>query len=112
MNIPNLNHELTNSQTPGEEKIDDLSDANILATKQAKDLMTGFCLSITYSAGIGGTGSLVGTTPNLLLKGHYDEYYPSVGLSFLTYMIYTLPVAVILVLIAWILLAFQWLPRR
>ena len=53
---------------------DELSDANILATKQAKDLMTGFCLSITYSAGIGGTGSLVGTTPNLLLKGHYDEY--------------------------------------
>jgi sodium-dependent dicarboxylate transporter 2/3/5 len=37
--------------------------------------MKGFCLAIAYSASTGGAGSLVGTTPNLILKGHIRTIY-------------------------------------
>lgn len=30
-------------------------------------------LAVAYSANIGGTGSLIGTAPNLVLKGLFDE---------------------------------------
>ena len=32
-----------------------------------------FFLSIAYSANIGGTGSITGTNPNLILKGELDR---------------------------------------
>lgn len=48
----------------------DKSDGdNVLESEDAKKLLKGFCLSITYAASIGGTGSLVGSNPNLILKG-------------------------------------------
>ena len=69
-------------------------------------------MSISFSASIGGSGSLVGTTPNLLLKAFYDEYYPSADLNFLSYMVYGLPAAAIMIIISWIVMSFMWLPRK
>ena len=48
---------------------EDSSEKHKLA---ADKMMKGFLLSISYAASVGGTGSLVGTSPNLLLKGYYD----------------------------------------
>ncbi|RNA06658.1 solute carrier family 13 member 2, partial [Brachionus plicatilis] len=82
-----------------------------LQTPAGKKLMKGFCLGIAYSASVGGSGSLVGTTPNLLLKGFFDTNYPDGGLNFLTYLLFSLPAAAMVVLASWIVLAVIWLPK-
>jgi len=45
-------------------------------------------LSVAYASNVGGTGTLIGTAPNLVLKGVLSEYYLSIVLfafsSFLT----------------------------
>jgi len=88
------------------------NDDELANTQAARHLMKGFCLAIAYSASTGGAGSLVGTTPNLLLKGYMDDKYPDGGLNFLTYFAYALPVSIIMITSCWIVLAFLWLPRR
>ena len=92
-------------ETPNE----DTADKHKIASER---MIKGFCLSISYSASIGGTGSLVGTSPNLLLKGYYDEHYPEGGLNFLTYMIIALPIAMLVVLFSWLWLVYLWFPRK
>lgn len=74
--------------------------------------LKGFLLSCSYSSTIGGLGSLVGTAPNILLKGYFDEHYSSTGLNFLSFSLFALPVSIILILVSWIWLSFRWLPRE
>lgn len=69
-------------------------------------------LSCSYSSTIGGLGSLVGTAPNILLKGFIDEKYSDISLNFFTFGVVSLPVTVILILTSWIWLSFKWLPRE
>lgn len=72
----------------------------------------GFMLSCSYSSTIGGLGSLVGTAPNILLKGFIDEKYSDISLSFFSFSVVSLPVTIILILTSWIWLSFKWLPRE
>jgi sodium-dependent dicarboxylate transporter 2/3/5 len=74
--------------------------------------MKGFCLSIAYAASTGGAGTLVGTAPNLVLKGFVEANYPNSKLSFLTYMAYSLPVAFVMITLSWVSLILLWLPRK
>ncbi|CAF3468169.1 unnamed protein product [Rotaria socialis] len=39
-----------------------------------KQLKTGFLISVAYSAAVGGMGTLVGTGPNIFVKGFTDQY--------------------------------------
>lgn len=67
-----------------------------------KKLRTVMLLSVAYAANIGGTGSLVGTGPNLVLKGLMDDMFPeSTELTFATWMLYNAPTMLICVLIGW-----------
>ncbi|CAN7941017.1 unnamed protein product, partial [Ixodes hexagonus] len=67
-------------------------------------------LSVAYAANIGGTGSLIGTAPNLVLKGLMEELFPgSTELTFATWMLYNVPTMIICVLLAWVYL--QWTAR-
>ncbi|XP_075541981.1 Na(+)/citrate cotransporter-like isoform X1 [Dermacentor variabilis] len=73
-----------------------------------KLLRTTMLLSVAYAANIGGTGSLIGTGPNLVLKGLMDESFPeSTELTFATWMLYNVPTMLLCVLIGWIYLRFH-----
>lgn len=98
---------LNSTITIAEIKTDELPES-----KAASRLMKGFCMSLTYSASIGGSGSLVGTAPNLILKGFYDQTYPKAGMNFFTFMMYSCPAAFIMIIITWITLCIIWLPRK
>lgn len=94
--------------------VPDSDETNSTGTVQSEELdsdsrrravRTTMLLSVAYAANIGGTGSLTGTGPNLVLKGLMDESFPgSTELTFATWMFYNVPTMVILVLFAWIYL--------
>ncbi|XP_042233870.1 solute carrier family 13 member 5-like isoform X3 [Homarus americanus] len=60
-------------------------------------------LATAYSANLGGTGSLTGTGPNLVVKGVLaSSYSEPTGLNFLSWMVFNIPGMLICVFIAWI----------
>ncbi|CAL1267645.1 unnamed protein product [Larinioides sclopetarius] len=59
-------------------------------------------LSVAYSANIGGTGTLTGTGPNLVVKSVTERIFPeSNDLTFDKWMIFNVPVMLFCVFIAW-----------
>ncbi|XP_075744004.1 solute carrier family 13 member 2-like [Rhipicephalus microplus] len=87
-------------------KISSRKDSSNAADSQGhsrqKKLRTVMLLSVAYAANIGGTGSLIGTGSNLVLKGLMDDMFPeSTELTFTTWMLYNAPTMLICVLIGW-----------
>lgn len=60
-------------------------------------------LAIAYSSSIGGMATLIGTPPNLVLAGVIREFY-GVELSFIKWLIFGLPVSIMLLFTCWIYL--------
>ena len=57
-------------------------------------------LSIAYSASIGGVATLIGTPPNLVFAGILEEQF-NIEMTFSKWMIYGLPISLILLFICW-----------
>jgi sodium-dependent dicarboxylate transporter 2/3/5 len=60
-------------------------------------------LGIGYSASIGGIATLIGTPPNLVLAGVVQEVY-GIEISFVQWLIFGLPISIILLTICWLYL--------
>ncbi|XP_065054256.1 Na(+)/citrate cotransporter-like [Rhopilema esculentum] len=74
-------------------------------TRKYKLLCKAMMLSICYSANIGGTGTLTGTAPQLVLAGQLTDVFKSgPGISFLSWFIYAFPEMLIFLIVAWIYL--------
>ena len=69
-------------------------------------------LAIAYSACVGGTGTVVGTGPNLIMKEQVDIAYTEKGcfspLNFLSWMMYTIPTSLIMLFIVWMWMLIYW----
>ncbi len=64
-------------------------------------------LGIAYSASIGGIGTLIGTTPNLVLAGSVKEFFPDLPeITFLKWMIVGLPLVIVFIPLIWFYLTF------
>jgi len=57
-------------------------------------------LAIAYSASIGGIATLIGTPPNLVLAGILEDHY-NIELTFSKWIIFGLPISIILLFICW-----------
>ncbi|CAF1074317.1 unnamed protein product [Rotaria sordida] len=72
--------------------------------KQHDELKKGFLLAIAYSSSIGGLSSLVGTAPNIYLKGFVDSEYNGTGfrVNFLNFLLFALPTGILMLVVCWI----------
>ncbi len=66
---------------------------------------TALMLGVAYAATIGGMGSLIGTPPNAIFAAHVSETY-GIAIGFAQWAAIGVPVAVILLALAWTMLAY------
>ncbi|XP_037090968.1 solute carrier family 13 member 2-like [Pollicipes pollicipes] len=67
-------------------------------------------LCVAYAANCGGTGTLTGTAPNLVLRGIVEQSYGSdTGLSFATFMLFGVPAMLLCTILGWMLLVVLFL---
>ncbi|XP_077866145.1 Na(+)/citrate cotransporter-like [Saccoglossus kowalevskii] len=99
---------------PIEEECEDIDD-NFRQRQKKIDLnlQKGIFLCVAYAANIGGTGTLTGTNPNLVLAGQVDSIYGrEAGINFGTWCGYAFPGMVLTLFICWVLLDFMFLDLR
>uniref|UniRef100_A0A6B0VEN9 Putative sparc/kazal n=1 Tax=Ixodes ricinus TaxID=34613 RepID=A0A6B0VEN9_IXORI len=81
------------------DKVDEAQKEDNLRLDKMRKLVL---LSVAYSANVGGTGTLVGTAPNLILKGLLDERFKdSDDLTFTMWMVYSVPPMLVIIIVAW-----------
>lgn len=60
-------------------------------------------ISVAYAANCGGTGTLTGTAPNLVLAGQLQQSFgPDTGLTYASFMMFTVPVMLVCTLLGWL----------
>jgi len=73
----------------------------------------GLALGVPFAANIGGMGTPIGTPPNAIVLGALEKINPATGeavgsCSFLQWMMFAVPIAAVLMVVAWVLLLFMY----
>lgn len=119
--VATLNQVHGNSRSPSEDTLFDpdtestehreVSSEDAAVVQPQNDMRAGemrraMLLAVAYAANIGGTGSLIGTPPNLILQAEYAKLFGQDDVTFLSWMAYNVPPMLMCTMLAWLYV--QW----
>lgn len=111
-----VKHHVNNNMARVVDEISDTEEDKMISKEKEKSedsedaewsrLAKALSLCIAYAANIGGTGSMIGSTPNLVLKGQIEKVYENLGkessLTFTSWLAFGIPTSFVIMLLAWL----------
>ena len=87
--------------------------AEQLNENDRQKLLTAMMLGIAYSCSIGGTGTLIGTPPNLAMQRIFLITFPEAAdITFAQWLLFALPLSTTLLLITWLVISYRYTGRQ
>ncbi|XP_029283350.1 Na(+)/dicarboxylate cotransporter 3 [Cottoperca gobio] len=99
---------LSTDGTDGAEQSDTRTAAEIRSESEYQlKVWKGFLICIPYAASIGGTATLTGTAPNLILIGQLKSYFPECDvINFGSWFAFAFPLMLLFLFLGWLWIAF------
>lgn len=86
--------------------------AEQLDENDRQKLLTAMMLGIAYSCSIGGTGTLIGTPPNLAMQRIFQITFPDAPeISFAKWLLFALPLTLTMLVTTWLVIAYRYTGR-
>jgi sodium-dependent dicarboxylate transporter 2/3/5 len=86
--------------------------AEQLSERDKQSLLTAMMLGIAYSCSIGGTGTLIGTPPNLAMQRIFSISFPSAPeISFAKWLLFALPLTFSMLIVTWLVISYRYTGR-
>uniref|UniRef100_A0A8C9SHM1 Solute carrier family 13 member 3 n=1 Tax=Scleropages formosus TaxID=113540 RepID=A0A8C9SHM1_SCLFO len=101
---------LTEDGQEGAERHDKRTPEEVRAESEYQlKVWKGFLLCIPYASSIGGTATLTGTAPNLILMGQLTSFFPDCDLvNFGSWFVFGFPLMVLFLLLGWLWISFLY----
>lgn len=90
-----------------------ISQKELYNEQNRKSISTAILIALSFSATIGGMGTLVGTPPNMIFAGMYANLFPNAQpVTFLNWMMFGIPYSFTLLVVCYFILKWMFIPAH